>query len=96
MVRAAVFSTVNITADVWLLPETPVTILAALVTGLREDWAAETGLGFDLTPAWITARLMKSGVQNVVVPSPSAPVVAPPQNAIALGTITLTNRGRAF
>lgn len=96
VVRPAVFSTVNIAADIWLLPETPDTILATLVTGLREAWALETGLGFDLTPAWITARLMKAGVQNVVVTAPSAPVVAPPQNAIALGTITLTDRGRTF
>lgn len=95
-VRAAVFDVVDIAADVWLLPETPDSAIAGIEANLRSSWAAETGLGFDLTPAWITARLMRPGIQKVVVTAPAADVVAAPYRAISLGTVALTNRGRAY
>lgn len=95
-VRAAVFATVNVAADIWLLPETPDSALPALETALRAAWAAETGLGFDLTRAWLTARLMRPGVQKVEITAPAQDVVAEPFSAISLGTVTLTNRGRSY
>lgn len=97
VVASAAFTTINIAADVWLLPQASDTVLQALPTQLRAAWTAETGLGFDLVRAWISARLMQAGaVQKVVVTAPDTDVVAPPYQAIALGTITLTNRGRAY
>jgi phage-related baseplate assembly protein len=95
-VRAAVFEVVNIAADVWLLPSTPDTAIEALATGLRQAWADESGLGFDLNRAWIIARLMRGGVQKAEVAQPGSDVVALPYRAISLGTITLTNRGRGY
>ncbi len=109
VVRSAAFTTVNIVGDVWLLPETsdvlitPVEPTAAnpngdspLAAGLRSAWAKESGLGFDMIREWIAARLMVSGVQKAAVVSPVADVIAPPHQAVALGTITLTNKGRAY
>lgn len=104
VVRSAAFTTTNIEADVWLLPETPDTLITPSAPGqdsplaktLRAAWAAESGLGFDLIREWISARLMVAGIQKARIVSPSADVVVPPQQAVAIGAITLNNRGRAF
>lgn len=93
-VRSAVTSTQNITANVWLLPETPMSVFDGLPAQLRAAWEAEAGLGFDLTPSWMTARLMRPGVQKVAILTPLEGWRAQPYEAIALGTITLTYRGR--
>ena len=96
IVTSAAFVTVPIAADIWLLPETSDAVADQLPGLLRAAWASETGLGFDLVREWITARLMLSGVQKAVVTAPSVDIVADPYQAIALGSITLTNRGRAY
>jgi phage-related baseplate assembly protein len=96
VVEGAVFQTVNITADVWMLPSSAQAAFDGLEAELRAAWIAEAGLGFDLTPAWITARLMRPGVQKVLVTAPVVDQVVKFHQAIALGTITLTNKGRAF
>lgn len=95
-VRSAVTQTRNVAADVWLLPNAPMAVFDALEAGLRADFAAEAGLGFDLTRAWLTARLMKAGVQKVEITAPVADVSVAEFEAVALGTITLTFRGRAL
>lgn len=96
VVRSAVFQVVNIEADIWLLPEASNSLIDVLPGLLRDAWAAETGLGFDLTRAWLTARLMVSGVQRVEILNPTSDVIAPPERAISIGTITLHNRGRDY
>lgn len=96
LVQSAVFEVVNVTANVWLLPEASNTILTVLPDTLRGGWAGETGLGFDLTRSWLTARLMVSGVQRVEIVTPAVDVIAPPERAINLGTITLNNMGRDY
>jgi len=95
-VRSAVFQTVNVVANVWLLPETPDTILDVLKSNLRADWNNETGLGFDLPHAWLVARLMRPGIRKVEIVSPIEDVVAQPEQAISIGTINLNNMGRAY
>lgn len=93
-VVAATQQTVNITARVWLLPEAPQSVLTGLPTVLRDAWASEGGIGFDLNPSWIAARLHVPGVSKIEVTAPAAPVVAEDIKAIALGTINLTDMGR--
>nr|WP_246771072.1 baseplate J/gp47 family protein [Aestuariivirga sp. YIM B02566] len=95
-VRSAITVTVPITADIWLYPDTAADIGPRLVQKLREAWASEGGLGFDLTRSWLTARLMQPGVQRVSIIGPAADVQIPPFEAIALGNIDLTIRGRDF
>ncbi len=96
LVESAVFQTVNIAADIWLLPDTPQAVFEGLEQNLRDAWYAEGGLGFDLTRSWIISRLMRGGVQKVTVQTPGADQTAPFNKAIALGTVTLTMKGRNF
>ncbi|MFN3892004.1 MAG: baseplate J/gp47 family protein [Beijerinckiaceae bacterium] len=96
IIAGAVKTTVNIAADVWLLPTAPQSAFTGLAQALRDAWAAEGGLGRDLNVAWITARLMRPGIARVAVTAPAGSTAAQFFEAIALGTITLTDRGREF
>lgn len=94
-VLSAVTTTVNVTADVWLLPDTPYSVFEALEGNLRADFEAEGGLGFDVTVSWLTARLMRPGVQKVSITAPVADVAVTSRTAAQLGTVTLVYKGRA-
>lgn len=93
-VRSAVVGVVDVRADVWLLPETPLSVFDALADNLRASFADEGGLSFDLTTAWLTARLMRVGVQRVAVTEPSGDIVVARHEALSLGNITLSFKGR--
>jgi phage-related baseplate assembly protein len=93
-VAAATQQTVNIIAKIWLLPEAPITVFEGLDAVLTAAWAAESGIGFDLNPSWIAARLHVAGVSKVEVTAPAAPVTVADTHAIALGTRTITLEGR--
>ncbi|MEL4069594.1 baseplate J/gp47 family protein [Ochrobactrum sp. GPK 3] len=96
IVEAAVTTTTDIEANVWLLPSAPLTDMTPLSTALRTAWDAETAIGFDLVPSWIEARLHQSGVQRVEMVFPTTPLVAAPGTAIALGQIKLNYMGRDY
>lgn len=93
-VIAAVTDTIDVAARIWLLPDAAGSLVAALPAALRADWAAEGGLGFDLTREWLLARLMKTGVQRVEILAPAETVVVLPGRAVALGAVDLTMMGR--
>lgn len=95
-VRSAVTQTVNVSAQVWLLPSAQMAVFDGLSEALRHAHEAESGLGFDLTRAWLTARLMRPGVQRVVITAPAADVAVAEFEAAAIGTINLTFMGRAL
>lgn len=96
VVLPAARTVTNLVFDVWLLPETSNTILTAMETSLRTAWARDGGLGRDLTPSYLAGKLMLDGVQDLVQISPVGTVVVNPYEAVAIGTITLNNRGRAY
>lgn len=96
VVEAAVQNRTDIEANVWLLPSAPLADLTPLQDALRKAWTAETGIGFDLVPSWVEARLHMAGVQRVEMLSPSAPLVAAPGTAIAIGEIKLNYMGRDY
>jgi phage-related baseplate assembly protein len=96
VVRSAVVSVVPVTADIWLLPNADAGILATLQSTIPAAWAAESGLGRDLTVSWLTSRLMVSGVQRVSLVSPTADVVMAPFQAVRISSVALTLRGRDF
>ncbi|KAB2689654.1 baseplate J/gp47 family protein [Brucella tritici] len=96
VVDAAVQSRTDIEANVWLLPSAPLADMSPLQDALRKAWATETGIGFDLVPSWVEARLHVAGVQRVEMLSPSAPLVAAPGTAIAIGEIKLNYMGRDY
>ncbi|RBO90515.1 baseplate assembly protein [Pseudochrobactrum asaccharolyticum] len=93
IVEAAVSSPTDIEADIWLLPNTTSAVIEALPGNLREAWANESGVGFDLEPSWVEARLHVPGVKRVRVITPADTVVADSGVAIALGEIKLNFKG---
>jgi phage-related baseplate assembly protein len=94
-VVSAVTQTQNVSARLWLFPETPDSVLQSIESNLRAAWAARAGLGVDMTRAWLTSALMQAGVQNVEILAPVVDLVMPPNQAAALGTVTLSIAGRA-
>lgn len=96
VVAGASRSTTPIVADVWLLPETSDAIIAQMTAALTLAWAQAIVLGRDVTRSWLTSKLMLEGVQRVDVVTPATDIVVPFNQAAALGTITLNNRGRAY
>lgn len=95
VVRSAVVQVVNVTASVWLQPNSE-DLLASLEAALPGEWEAQSGLGRDLTLDWIKARLMVAGVYRVTPTAPSADVIADPYSAVRIGTVTLNLMGRDF
>lgn len=93
IVEAAVSQTTAIEADIWLLPNAAATVLDQLAPALRAAWDQESGIGFDLEPSWLEARLHQPGVKRVGIVSPAGPVIAPDGVALALGAIKLNFRG---
>lgn len=96
IVEAAVTTTTDIEANVWLLPSAPLIDLSPLEAALRKSWDSDTAIGFDLVPSWIEAKLHLAGVQRVEMVSPTDPVVASPGTAIAIGAIKLNYMGRDY
>ena len=85
---------VDVIADIWLLPDTPVSVFDDLEAGLRDALDAEGGFGFDINDAWLKAKLMTSGVSKVVISAPAADVKISDSSAATFGDIALTYKGR--
>ncbi|SMD18118.1 baseplate J/gp47 family protein [Rhizobium sp. RU36D] len=96
VVSSAVLSVVNIAADIWLLPDADEGTVSRSAQALRAAWALEQALGRDLVREWWVSKLMIAGVHKVAPTAPSADSIAPPAEALAIGTITLTLKGRAY
>lgn len=96
VVRPAVVTVVDVAADVWLLPDTPITALDTIAATIAPVWAATGGLGRDLSESWIVAKIMQPGVQRTVVTTPTSDRVVQPYEALRIGTVTLTYKGRAY
>lgn len=93
-VASAAIVTVPVTAQIFLFPDTPIEVFNNLQATLQAAFAEQSGLGWDVTPSWLIAQLHQSGVQRVVLQSPSAVVVCGPNQAPALGPIDLAMAGR--
>ena len=95
IVASAVRRVVNLAADIWLLPDADEATVARASTALRDAWARERTLGRDLTQSWWAAKLMISGVHKVT-PTTTGDQIAGPTEALSIGNVVLTTRGRAF
>lgn len=93
-VVSAVSQSINVSANIWLLPSASQTVFTNLEAQLRAALSAEGGLGFDLKKSWITAKLHQAGVSRVDLLSPVVDTVAAPNQAIAFGNVTLNYMGR--
>ncbi|WP_146258631.1 baseplate J/gp47 family protein [Agrobacterium rosae] len=96
IVRTAVRRVIDLVANVWLLPDTSTGLLSTMETTLRDAWAKTQSLGRDFTERWWTARLMLEGVHKVEPVTPVGDVIVPPDEALAIGAVTLNFKGRAF
>ncbi len=94
-VESAVLSVVNLSADIWFLPDADADTLTRAEENLRSAWATARALGRDLTESWWTSKLMIAGVHKVKATT-VGDIVVPPASAVSIGTIVLTNKGRAF
>lgn len=84
---------VNVVANLYLYPDQPAAILNGLEQSIRTAFAAEGGLGWDLTPSWLISRLHVQGVQRVELASPAGVIAADSTTAVALGSITINLAG---
>lgn len=92
-VRAAVFTSVNVTAQITLRSGVAQSVFDGLSATLSAAWAAKQAMGEDMTVSWLIATLMQPGVYKAAVTSPAADVEAAANQALALGTVTLTLAG---
>jgi phage-related baseplate assembly protein len=95
VVQPAIQKVANLGADIWLLPDADEATVARAISNLRAAWAVEQGLGRDLVVEWWVSKLMIAGMHKVT-PTTLADVVAQPTEAISIGTIDLTVKGRAY
>lgn len=93
-VVSATITTVNVAAQVYLYPETPIEVFNNLEANLRAAFTERAALGWDVTRSWLIAQLHPAGVQRVVLSAPAADVICDDTTAAALGTVTLTFAGR--
>lgn len=96
VVASAAQVSVDISANVWLLPQASEAAIADAESSLRAAWTLDMTLGRDLALSWIYAKLQVGGIHHVEVAAPAASVVAPFNQALALGTVKLTNMGRDY
>lgn len=85
---------VDVTADIWLYPQTRISVFESLPAQLQSAFDAQSGMGWDVTQSWIIAQLNTAGVQRVEMSLPAADVICRPNEAPALRTITLVYAGR--
>lgn len=95
-VASAVRNVVDVTADVWLLPDADAATLARMETALRSAWLSAQALGRDFTCAWWVSKLMIDGVHKVTPVAPLIDVENPFNHASAIGTVTLNLKGRSY
>lgn len=82
-----------ITADIYLYPDTPSSVLTGLEESIRADFTSEGGLGWNLSRSWIIKKLHLAGVQRVELNSPSVDLDIDDSSAAALGAITINLAG---
>lgn len=85
---------VNVTASIYLYPDTPSSVFDSLASRLSDAFDAISGMGWDVTPSWISAQLHPAGVQRVELSAPTATVTVTPRQAPVLGSVSLTLAGR--
>jgi phage-related baseplate assembly protein len=85
---------VDVTATVYLYPDTPAEVIEQLRADFPVRFAAARGLGWDLTRSWVSAQLHPSGVQRVELASPSGDTIIDDEQCVALGATEIIFGGR--
>ena len=85
---------VTVTARIWLYPDTPMAAFEAIEARFKEALAAQSGLGWDLTPSWVIGELQRPGVHKVELLSPTVDIRANANQAVCLMNLNLEFAGR--
>lgn len=94
-VVAATNTTVNVSAGIWLLPDTPMSVFDGLDEALSKAFDDYAGLGFDINQSWLVAKLMVAGVSKVEIYAPTTDTTINGNSAATLGTADLQFKGRS-
>ena len=93
-VVAAELIPVTVTARIWLYPDTPLAAFEAIAPRFKDALAAQSGLGWDLTPSWVIGELQRPGVHKVELHSPTTDIRANANQAVRLMHLNLEFAGR--
>ncbi len=93
-VVAAELIPVTVTARIWLYPDTPMAAFDAIEARFKEALAAQSVLGWDLTPSWVIGELQRPGVHKVELHSPTTDIRANANQAVRLMHLNLEFAGR--
>lgn len=93
-VVAAELIPVTVTARIWLYPDTPMAAFEAIAPRFKDALAAQSGLGWDLTPSWVIGELQRPGVHKVELHSPATDIRANANQAVRLLNLNLEFAGR--
>ena len=93
-VVAAELIPVTVTARIWLYPDTPMAAFEAIAPRFKDALAAQSGLGWDLTPSWVIGELQRPGVHKVELHSPTTDIRANANQAVRLMNLNLEFAGR--
>ncbi len=85
---------VTVTARIWLYPDTPMAAFEAIAPRFKDALAAQSGLGWDLTPSWVIGQLQRPGVHKVELHSPTTDIRANANQAVRLMHLNLEFAGR--
>ena len=85
---------VTVAARIWLYPDTPMAAFEAIEARFKEALAAQSGLGWDLTPSWVIGELQRPGVHKVELNSPTTDIRANANQAVRLMHLNLEFAGR--
>ena len=90
----AVLIPITVAARIWLYPDTPMAAFDAIEARFKEALAAQSGLGWDLTPSWVIGELQRPGVHKVELMSPTVDIRANANQAVRLIHLNLEFAGR--
>ncbi len=85
---------ITVTAHIWLYPDTPTAAFEAIAPCFKDALAAQSGLGWDLTPSWVIGELQRPGVHKVELLSPTTDIRANANQAVRLMHLNLEFAGR--
>jgi phage-related baseplate assembly protein len=88
-VSPAVITTRNVSADIYLYPDAPDSVVPQAAGALTEAYQSDQKMGFDVTSSYLQRHLHRPGVQRVELQG-WTDAFAEFNEAIRLGTITLT------
>lgn len=90
----AVLIPITVAARIWLYPDTPMAAFDAIEARFKEALAAQSGLGWDLTPSWVIGELQRPGVHKVELLAPTTDIRANATQAVRLMHLNLEFAGR--